>query len=73
MTVKEVIEQYKDRYDFAVEGEDTDGEYWLECGNCWHNWSMEDWCNYEEFLDREVVNLDFTAYTEEKTILITIK
>lgn len=73
MTVKEVIEQYKDKYDFAVEGKDTYGEYWLECGNYWHNWSMEDCCNYEEFLDREVVSLDFTAYAEEKTILITIK
>ena len=71
MTVKEVIEQYKDKYDFAIEGENTDGEYWLECGY-WHNWSMEDFCDYEEFLDCEVVGLDFTTYEEETTLLIII-
>lgn len=73
MTVKEVIEKYKDKYGFAIEGGNLVGECWLEVGGYWYHWSTDESFDKEEFDNLEVFSLDFEVYTEEKTILITVK
>lgn len=72
MTVKQIREEYADKYDFAIYDKTNDTEAWLEFGNTWRDWSFGDCYGLEDFDEMEVLELDFDSYSEEKTLLIIV-
>lgn len=72
MTVKEVMEQYGNAFDYAIEDRDIDAEYWRESNGLWRDWSTGDCITDEDYADVDVTEVDTTTYQEEKTILMII-
>ena len=72
MIVKEVMEMYVNKYDYAIRDTDMDCEFWPDINGLLYDWSMGDSATYEEYADHEAKEIDLEAYHEEKTILIVV-
>jgi hypothetical protein len=72
MTVKEVMEKYGAKYEYAIEESETGLIFWPDCGGDLLDWRDMNRATYEDYADCKAKEVDVDGYREEKTILIVV-